>query len=288
VVLLDVQQIARVLALPMASVQEGRKAEGRRCLDYLMERPLSVEPIVRMLLEAGGVRASRQQHILTTLRLFRASVRGLDDLLDRAEAEPSGRASSWTRFGPETTARTSLQLWDKAVRTTPSVQSRGVLLVESTRMLRAVRLEEQVTCWARHAPLSAAQAAAVEQRIREKERGWWRLVAGLVADAWREEPRRWRVASRLLLRLADNWQRMDDARDFEQDVADLRMSSFLVEVLQRWPESPEAAPVPWGTRLEALVSQAAPELMLRREALLRELALEEQALLEALHRSLRG
>ncbi len=285
---LDAQQIARILALPVASVQAGRGAENRRCMDYLTERPLSVEPIVRALLEAGEVRAPQQQHVLTTLCLFRATVRGLDDLLDRAEAEPSGRPSSWTRFGAEATARASLQLWDRALRNAPSPRGKGVLLVESARMLHAVHLEEQVTASARRAHLSAAEAAAVELRIREKERGWWRLVAGLVASAWRAEPKRLWRASRLLLRLADNWQRMDDARDFEQDVSELRMSSFLVEVLQRWPEPSEAARQPWGTRLEALVSRARPELLLRREALVRELALEEQALFDALQRTLRG
>ncbi len=231
--------IARALGLPVVGVlpRSANGGELRRCQTYLLERPLSVAPLIVPMMRAGGVPETAQRRILTMLETFRAAVRGLDDLLDSTDCDPAGRIAAWRLFGPRATAQAALCLWQKAVDNEHNPFLRQTLIHESACMVRAAELEEFVRRIPRDQMQPVSVLAAVERRIRDKEWAYWRLIAGFIGAHWRASHAAWQRGSALLYALADNWQRLDDARDFAGDVAGSRLSSFIVDVLQ--------APLPW-------------------------------------------
>ncbi|MCP4657145.1 MAG: class 1 isoprenoid biosynthesis enzyme [bacterium] len=278
--------IARMLELPTTTWTTASSGH-RRCASYLLARPLSVEPIVRPIMRAGGIPAADQQRLLSTLRLFRAAVRGVDDLLDRSDAEPSGRPAAWRLFGAATTAGSALHLWGRSIESVPNLRTRSAVLAESACMVRSACLEGAMRRAAGTAALPVPKLAGLERRIRDKEWAYWRLVAALIGGEWRTASRRWNPIADLLIRLADNWQRTDDVRDFEEDLGERRLSSFVVDLLRHPPgreDDPVAsvAPVPWLGRIEALVETHGPELDRRRELLLRSLDCEQTRILAAI------
>ncbi len=278
--------IARMLELP-TTTWTGACAGHRRCASYLLARPLSVGPIVGPIMRAGGIPAASQQRLLSTLRLFRAAVRGIDDLLDRSDAEPSGRPAAWRLFGAAATAGSALHLWGRSVESVPNLRTRRAVLAESACMVRSARLEGAMCRAAGTAVLPVSKLAGIERRIRDKEWAYWRLVAALIGGEWRAASRPWNPIADLLSHLADNWQRTDDVRDFEEDLGERRLSSFVVDLLRHPPgregdPAAAVAPVPWLGRMEALVETHAAELDRRRELLLRSLDCEQTRILAAI------
>jgi len=286
--------IARLLELP-ATTWVASSAEHQRCVRYLLARPLSVEPIIRPIMGAGAVPAAGQQRILSTLRLFRAAVRGIDDLLDRSDAEPSGRIAAWRLFGAATTASSALHLWRRSLESVPNLRTRSAVLAESACMVRSARLEGAVRRVAGTAALPVPRLAGLERRIRDKEWAYWRLVAALIRGEWRAASHRWNPIAGLLIRLADNWQRTDDVHDFEEDLGERRLSSLVVDLLRRPPgrggdpvAAVASAPAPWLGRLEVLVETHGAELDRRRESLSRSLECEQSRILAAIQCQVAG
>jgi len=257
------------------------------CEAYLLDRPLSVEPVVRPILGAAGVAPPAREDVLRPLRLFRGAVRGLDDLLDASPTEPSGRPTAWARFGEAAAVRASLRLWERSLAAAPTRAAREAIRLESGRMLAAASLEEATRLEARSAAVDAAALDRLERRIRDKERAYWRLVAGVLAPAWGGSRRGWDGLVRLLVALADVWQRLDDARDLDEDLPAGRLSSFAVDLLTR-PPGPLPASGPWAVRLEALLAAAPEAVAARREATLAGLRAEEERLRRAVRTACGG
>lgn len=250
------------------------ESASRRCEDYLMDRPLTVEPIVAMLLEAGDASSAGRRAALETLRLFRASVRALDDVMDGSVADPHGRPAAWTLFGIDATIHNALGLWEHAVNG-QSQHARAFVMHESARMLAAAKLELDFSAAAGHARLSVERLRAVERRIRDKEWSYWRLISRLVEPQWRSEPWRLVATQKLLTRLGDVWQRADDVRDFEEDVRARRLSSFIVDVMSA---DRRAHAQSFAARVEALEHACAPSISTLRATRLWSLEREEASL----------
>ncbi|MCG8424266.1 MAG: hypothetical protein MJE77_40755 [Proteobacteria bacterium] len=294
---ISVSSIAWMLDLPTHSGRNISRDAVRGCEHYLLERRLSVAPIVRPIMDAGRIPAATQRHIITSLRLFRAAVRGLDDLLDHSDADPAGRDAAWRVHGPVATVRAALGLWQRAIAMQSHPFARRIMLAESGRMVRAARLEEMVCRSAGEMVAPVRTLAAIEHRIRDKEWAYWRLIAGLLRVQWRAAPKRWARFAELLHRLSDNWQRADDTRDFAADVADGRLSSFIVDVLRGMPDmfsgaewaSASARPHlytrSWPARLDTLADRYGARIECHRAWLYRHWSREQARILAAIRHS---
>lgn len=234
--------IRRQLGLPKGVATE-------RCAELLCDRKLSVEPVIRPLLESALVAPEARDEVLGILRLFRAAVRGLDDLLDGSHADPNGHVAAWLACGRATTAATAIALWERAVARTKG-SGREVLLAESHAMLTAACREEQARRDALQQRRHTLRALReLELSLRDKEIAYWRLIGGLVRCHWRgTDEQHGRLVERFV-HAAHLWQRLDDVRDFETDLAQGRLSSFMIELLDGavdpekeilWPRSIDA------------------------------------------------
>lgn len=237
---------------------EGIASE--RCAEMLCDRKLSVEPVIRPLLESALVAPEARDEVLGILRSFRAAVRGLDDLLDGADADPNGHVAAWLVCGRATTAATAIALWERALARAAG-SGREALLTESHAMLTAARREEE----ARREVLSGkarklGALRSLELSLRDKEIAYWRLIGGLVRGYWRSTDEQYRRLMELFVHAAHVWQRLDDVRDFETDLEHGRLSSFMIELLDGVDPEQE---VLWPRAIDA---HDAADLHRRREA----------------------
>lgn len=176
--MLTAYDIRTQLRLPNGEATEA-------CAERLCARKLTVAPVLEPLLVSALVGDAGRDQILAVLRLFRASVRGLDDLLDASATEPDGTPAAWVVHGRGTTAATAVVLWERAVSLAQG-EARCVLLTESRAMLAAANLEEHAQNVVRAGHESTLRSLGeLELRLRDKEIAYWRLIAGLMKSRWR-------------------------------------------------------------------------------------------------------
>ena len=211
------------------------------CIGYMLNRPLSAEPILRLIFDAGQIAPEKRSSICNRLRLFRAFARAIDDLIDESPTEPAGRSATWRIFGSSLTTQCGLWLCRESIQSIPERSVRFAAVKATIAMVNAVALEQSLrnrsTIWT----ISTERLARLERQVRWKEIGYWYLILSLVWPHWQSSPRRWNETTRTVLEMGNLWQEVDDLRDLADDVEARSISSAITKLLEILPSAGAAA-----------------------------------------------
>lgn len=202
------------------------------CIGYMLNRPLSAEPILRLIFDAGQIAPEKRSCICNCLSLFRAFARGIDDLIDESPAEPAGRPATWRVFGSSLTTQCGLWLCRESIQSIPDRSVRLAAVKATIAMVNAVALEQTLRSRSTIWTLSTESLSRLERQVRWKEIGYWYLILSLVWPHWQSSTRRWNETSRTVLEMGNLWQEVDDLRDLEEDVEACSISSAVTRLLE--------------------------------------------------------
>ncbi|MHB8837797.1 MAG: hypothetical protein ACYC7F_02465 [Gemmatimonadaceae bacterium] len=225
---LGLQLLAPLCSEPNALFQRAACAtEELSCTDYLLDRPLSTEAMVRAAASWGGLLHEEEEEVLGVLRLFRAAVRGIDDLLDSSMREPSGRPATWVVYSKNVTWRCSLDLLDSSLSAIHNVTIRKKVADLAAEMALSCALETRVALNLRFSPRDLETLAVLGDRLMRKETAYWDIIVTLLADHWRGSKSELEWLAQQFRQVGILRQLTDDVRDWEEDVRIGRASTLL-------------------------------------------------------------